>query len=280
MAISGKAASTPMTAPPWGKQLVKAHLPRRKRLIGKMMGMSRASHDEAYYFGQSLGGKPLPTQEVRKVWVAHHGNYIVGSYKKALAIGNYGNWPAGESEEELETGDFQFLALQENDSLPLSVEESEITIVSALNLLLKDTLSTVRDHSFNWTALLGGLFQLLVWSFGGFDVQFEAVVGLVVLYLFAKALLDLRAGAFGLAAWRIFHFPIWMFIVAAGHLAELSRIPELRPVSRELALTFVGIWCMGGATNGFMQLLGIERVDRFRRDLKRIVRENFFQPEE
>jgi hypothetical protein len=71
-----------------------------------------------------------------------------------------------------------------------------------------------------------------------------------------------------------------MFIVALGHLAELSHIPELRPISRELALTFVGIWCMGGAANGFMQLLGIDRVDRFRRDLKRIVRENFFQPEE
>jgi hypothetical protein len=246
-----------------------------------MMGVSRASHGEAYYFGQSLGGKPLPTQEVRKFWVAHHhGSYIVRSYNKALAIGYYGDWPVAESEEELETGDFQFLALQEGDFLPLSAEESEITVVSALNVLLKDTLSTVRDQSFNWTALLGGLFQLLAWSFGGFDVQFEAVVGLVILYLVAKALLDLRAGAFGLAAWRIFHFPIWMFIVALGHLAELSHIPELRPVSRELALTFVGIWCMGGAANGFMQLLGIDRVDRFRRDLKRIVPENFFQPEE
>lgn len=291
----GRKSASPRKSPPWGEQLVKTQLRRRKRQIGKVTvvakvtGISRVSHEGVYYLGQSLGGKPWSMQEGPNFGVTHlHGNivggYIVSDYKRAVAVVGqvgYGYWPATEPEKELESGeDPQLLALPESGSLPLSMEESEITVVSALKMLLKDTFITMRDQTFSWAALWGGLVQLLARLVGGFDAQVEAVVGLVIFYLTAKALLDLRAGQFGSAAWRIFHFPIWMCLIVLGNLADLSQIPELRPVSRELALTFVGIWCFGGATQGFMQLLGIERVDRFRRDFKRIVRENFFEPEE
>jgi hypothetical protein len=165
--------------------------------------------------------------------------------------------------------------LRKNDTA-LGDNDREITVAVGLGSLLKDSWAAVRDYTIDWMAVLGALVQLAAWLLGGFDLQIKVVASIVVIFLVTKALLNLRAGEFGLAFWRILHFPLWMIVIALGNLGDLSLSHVEGIISlRTVAMVFVTSWCLGGSVTATMRLLGLERIEHFRKGFKRLIRETF-----
>jgi hypothetical protein len=157
--------------------------------------------------------------------------------------------------------------------------DREITVTAGLGLVLRDSWATVREYTVSWMALWGALVQLVAWLMGGFDGQLKVTTAIVILYVITKALVHLRVGEFGLAFWRVLHFPLWMTLITIGTLGDLSHA-ESATSMRKVAMFFVTVWCLGGSTTAVMTLLGLKRVDHLRKGFKRLIRETFAEEDE
>lgn len=152
--------------------------------------------------------------------------------------------------------------------------DGEITVSAGLGLLLSDSWAVIRKYTISWMAIWGALVQLTAWLLGGFDAELKVTTALVILFLVTKALVHLKVGEFGLAFWRILHFPLWMTIIAIGTLLDLSHAEDATSM-RKLAMIFVTAWCSGGSISAVMKLLGLERVEHLRKGFKKLIRETF-----
>jgi hypothetical protein len=155
----------------------------------------------------------------------------------------------------------------------------EVTVTAGVALLLTDSWHCIRDYTISWMMVWGGLVQLVAYLLGGLDLQLKAVTALVLIFLASKALLSLRSGEFGQAFWRVLHFPLWMTLIAVASLGDTLHAETLVSL-RGVAMFFVTTWTLGGSTNAILLLLGIERANQFRKDVKRAFRRLFEDEDE
>ena len=185
------------------------------------------------------------------------------------------DWPIPNELAVAVPGPHKPKELRKND-LVLGDNDCEITVAVGLGSLLKDSWTAVQDYTINWAVVWGTLVQLAAWLLGGFDLQIKVVSEIIVIFVVTKALLNLKAGEFGLAFWRIFHFPLWMLVIALGTLGDMSLFHVSGIVSlRTMAMIFVTSWCLGGSVTATMTLLGLKQVEHFRKGFKRLIRETF-----
>jgi hypothetical protein len=164
--------------------------------------------------------------------------------------------------------------LEDEEKRYSELTDREITVTSGLAFLLSDSWATIRRYTISWVAAWGALVQLVAWLLGGFDAELRVTTALVIIFLLIKALVHLQAGEFGMAFWRILHFPLWMLIIAIGTLADLSHA-ESAISCRTISMLFVNSWCIGGSTTTVLKLLGLKRVEQLRRGIKKLIRETF-----